>query len=175
MNNNDEVDEPNEVRSDLDEYAPLPTLEQETAVWRARAHLLWLRASNDGDVRGMTAALGVAAKSLDAWRNEMIEAEKKVAKKEAKASGGDDQPLTVAYVDRIVREYRARNQAVCPTCLGFGDRERLRQFKDWLQRQEPEVVRGFTKWSESTPKHINGILGSETSGVKINGNSNSST
>jgi len=121
----------------------------------------------------MTAALGIAAKSLDAWRNEIIEAEKK--EKEAKASGGDDQPLTVAYLDRRVREYRARNQAVCPTCLGFGDRERLRQFNDWLQRQEPEVVRGFTKWSESTPKHISGILGSETSGVKINGNSNSST
>ena len=116
---NDVGDECLPVSSNLENYE-LPDFATETRVWRTRSHELWLRASNDGDTRGMAAALGAAFRGLDQWREEIVrEQEKQEAATKTEPSKGG--ACTPEYFDRLLREKRAddlkHGRVNCPICL----------------------------------------------------------
>ena len=134
-----------------------PDFATESAVWRTRAHELWLDARADRDLRAQASAIQAALRGLEHWRNAI---EEESRKKEASKEDGQHIASIESFdeIVRKVRNYREQDQAVCPTCRGFGDRERIRQFKDWLRAQGQQSENSFKEWSESTPKHFSGML-----------------
>lgn len=153
MSSHSPWDEPLPDESDVDALPDgalpedsTPTLESEIATWRERSHILWSRSLADGDARGMASACQVALKGLQTWSEQ--ERAREEAESRPENQPADQQPVTMATLDQIVRETQD-SFAHCLCCGAFGDKARLRSFTGWLGQRN--LVSEFCQWAESAP------------------------